>query len=264
LEVSLTGGVFAQNADENIGLKDYYKGYFPLGVAVSTRTLTGDEGKLLLKEFNSVTAENAMKMEAIHPRENYYFWKDADSIVAFTLQHNLKIRGHNLCWHEQTPAWLFKDDSGAKVSKEVLLQRLKEHIYAVVGRYKGKIYAWDVLNEVIADADGEFIRPSLWYQICGEEYIEKAFQYAHEADPDALLFYNDYNTERPLKRDKVYKLLKSLIEKKIPIHGVGLQAHWSIFEPSEKDLKDAISHHRTGYVNLSLGKGKEDKEACRE
>ena len=248
LEVSLTGGVFAQNADENIGLKDHYKGYFPLGVAVSTRTLTGDEGKLLLKEFNSVTAENAMKMEAIHPRENYYFWKDADSIVAFTLQHNLKIRGHNLCWHEQTPAWLFKDDSGAKVSKEVLLQRLKEHIYAVVGRYKGKIYAWDVLNEVIADADGEFIRPSLWYQICGEEYIEKAFQYAHEADPDALLFYNDYNTERPLKRDKVYKLLKSLIEKKIPIHGVGLQAHWSIFEPSEKDLKDAIEL----YASLGL------------
>lgn len=222
------------------GLKDYYRDYFPIGVAVSAKTLNGDEAELLLKEFNSITPENAMKMEAIHPREDHYFWKDADSIVNFAQTHGLKVRGHNLCWHEQVPNWIFTDKSGQLVSKDVLFQRLKDHITTVVKRYKGKIYAWDVVNEVIGDADDEFIRNSLWYKICGEEYIAKAFEYAHAADPDALLFYNDYNTERPVKRDKIYRLLKKLVEQKVPVHGVGLQAHWSIFEPSEQELRDAI------------------------
>lgn len=222
------------------GLKDYYRDYFPIGVAVSTKTLNGDETPLLLKEFNSITPENAMKMESIHPREDYYFWKDADSIVNFAQKHHLKVRGHNLCWHEQVPNWMFKDKTGRLVSKEVLLKRLKDHITTVVKKYKGKIYAWDVVNEVIGDADDEFIRNSLWYQICGEDYIAKAFEYAHAADPEALLFYNDYNSERPVKRDKIYHLLKKLVEQKVPIHGVGLQAHWSIFEPSAKELREAI------------------------
>jgi endo-1,4-beta-xylanase len=228
------------NASSVNGLKDHYKTYFPIGVAVNARTLNGDESQLLLKEFNSITPENAMKMEAIHPREDFYFWKDADSIVNFAQNHQLKVRGHNLCWHEQVPNWMFKDNSGQLVTKDVLLKRLKDHISNVVKRYKGKIYAWDVVNEVIGDADDEFIRNSLWYQICGEEYIAKAFDYAHAADPEALLFYNDYNSERPAKRDKIYRLLKNLIEQKVPIHGIGLQAHWSIFEPSEKELREAI------------------------
>ena len=222
------------------GLKDYYRNYFPIGVAVSTKTLAGDEANLLLKEFSSITPENAMKIEAIHPREDYYFWKDADSIVNFAQANQLKVRGHNLCWHEQVPGWMFRDKSGQLVSKDILLQRLKDHITTVVKRYKGKIYAWDVVNEVIGDTDEEYIRNSLWFQICGEEYIAKAFEYAHAADPEALLFYNDYNTERPVKRDKIYRLLKKLIEQKVPIHGVGLQAHWSIYEPSEQELRDAI------------------------
>lgn len=230
----------SQNTTALKGLKDYYNDYFPIGVAVSTKTLKGDEAELLLREFSSITPENAMKMEAIHPRKDYYFWRDADSIVKFAENHNLKIRGHNLCWHEQVPNWIFTDKSGQLVSKEVLLKRLKDHITTVVKRYKGKIYAWDVVNEVIGDTDEEFIRNSLWYKICGDEYIAKAFEYAHAADPEALLFYNDYNTERPVKRDKIYRLLKKLIEQKVPIHGVGLQAHWSIFEPSEQDLRDAI------------------------
>ena len=222
------------------GLKGHYKDYFPIGVAVSPRTLSGDEKELILREFNSITPENAMKMGPIHPREDYYHWKDADSIVNFASMHGLKVRGHNLCWHEQTPDWMFKDDQGNLVSKQVLLNRLKDHITTVVNRYKGKIYAWDVVNEVIDDADSSFIRNSLWYQICGEDYIAKAFEYAHAADPEAILFYNDYNTERPLKRDKVYKLVKKLVDAGVPVHGVGLQAHWSIFEPSEKELREAI------------------------
>ncbi|WP_207428550.1 endo-1,4-beta-xylanase [Pedobacter sp. SYSU D00535] len=225
------------------GLKDYYKDYFPIGVAVGPQTLKGDEAELLLREFNSITAENAMKMGPIHPRENEYFWRDADSIVNFAQKHGLRVRGHNLLWHEQAPEWMFKDSQGNQVSRDVLLARLKDHIYTVVKRYKGKIYAWDVVNEAIDDNPDDFLRKTKWLEIIGEDFIAKAFQFAHEADPDALLFYNDYNTERPEKRDRIYTLLKQLVDAKVPIHGVGLQAHWSIFEPTEKELREAIEKY---------------------
>lgn len=227
-------------AGKEKGLKDYYKNYFPIGVAVTPANLSGDEAKLILQQFNSLTPENAMKMGPIHPKENEYFWKDADSIVNFAQHHGLKVRGHNLCWHEQTPAWLFKDDKGNLVTKKVLLKRLKDHITTVVKRYKGKIYAWDVVNEAIDDDSTKFLRNSLWYRICGEDYIAKAFEYAHEADPNAILFYNDYNTERPEKRERVYKLLKQLVDAKVPVNAVGLQGHWSIYEPTEKELTQTI------------------------
>jgi len=222
------------------GLKDYYKNYFPIGVAVSPGSLSGDEAQLIVQQFNSITPENAMKMGPIHPQEHRYNWAFADSIVNFAQAHGIKVRGHNLCWHEQTPNWLFKDSLGNQVSKEVLLRRLKEHITTVVNRYKGKVYAWDVVNEAVDDDSTRLLRNSLWYQICGEDFIIKAFEYAHEADPNAVLFYNDYNTERPEKRERVYKLLKKLIDAKVPINGVGLQAHWSVYEPSENELRAAI------------------------
>ena len=219
------------------GLKDYYKNYFPIGVAVSAHDIKDTaEVKLILHEFNSLTPENAMKMAPIHPEENRYYWKDADAIVAFAQANGLRVRGHNLCWHEQTPPWLFKDADGKLVTKDVLLKRLKDHITTVVNRYKGKIYAWDVVNEAIDDDSTKFLRNSLWYQICGEDFIAKAFEYAHEADPKAILFYNDYNTERPEKRERVYRLLKKLVDAGVPINAVGIQAHWSLDEPSQQDL----------------------------
>ena len=175
-------------------------------------------------------------MGPIHPEENRYNWKDADSIVAFAQAHGLKVRGHNLCWHEQTPKWLFRDSTGNMVTKEVLLKRLRDHITTVVNRYKGKIYAWDVVNEAVDDDSTKFLRNSLWYQICGEDFIAKAFEYAHEADPNAKLFYNDYNTERPEKRERVYRLLKKLVDAKVPINAVGIQAHWSVYEPQPEEL----------------------------
>ncbi|SDK99501.1 endo-1,4-beta-xylanase [Catalinimonas alkaloidigena] len=222
------------------GLKDYYKDYFPIGVAVAPRSLQGDQAELILQQFNSLTPENAMKMGPIHPEPDRYFWDDADAIVQFAQEHGLKVRGHNLCWHEQTPPWLFTDAQGDTVTKEVLLQRLKDHIDAVVTRYKGKIYAWDVVNEAIADDSTQLLRNSAWYQICGEEFITKAFEWAHEADPDAQLYYNDYNTERPEKRERIYQLLKKLVDAGVPIHGVGLQGHWSIYEPTAAELRTAI------------------------
>lgn len=224
------------------GLKDYYKDYFFLGVAVSPRSLKTAEADLILKQFGSITAENAMKMGPIHPKENEYYWKDADSIAAFAKRNNLNLRGHTLCWHSQAPRWFFTDSAtGKPVTKEVLLQRLKDHITTVVSRYKGTIYAWDVVNEVISDKPGEYFRDSEFYKICGEDFVARAFEYAHEADPAALLFYNDYNEIDAVKREKIFKLVKKLKDAGIPIHGVGLQGHWAITEPSEQQLDSTLN-----------------------
>ncbi|MEP7111376.1 MAG: endo-1,4-beta-xylanase [Ferruginibacter sp.] len=222
------------------GLKDYYKNYFTMGVAVSPGALKTGEAGLVVQHFSSMTPENAMKMGPIHPKENEYSWRDADSIAAFAKRNNMKLRGHVLCWHNQTPGWLFKDAAGKQVTKEVLLQRLQDHIASVVKRYRGTIYAWDVVNEAVSDKEDEWLRNSLWYQICGEEYIAKAFQFAHEADPDALLFYNDYNEINPVKREKIYKLVKGLKDAGVPIHGVGMQGHWAVNEPSPGQLDSTI------------------------
>lgn len=239
---------FAQKKTK--GLKDYYKKYFPIGVAVNPRMMDNPaESALILAQFSSMTPENAMKMGPIHPEENRYNWEPADKIVDFAVKNGIKMRGHTLCWHSQTPNWLFKDASGATVSKEVLLARLKQHIFDVVGRYKGKIYVWDVVNEAVPDGNGtEIYRKSPFYEIIGPEYIEKAFQYAHEADPKALLFYNDYNTESAAKRERIYQLVKGLKEKGVPIHGVGLQGHWSLYEPTKEELETSI----TKFAGLGL------------
>jgi endo-1,4-beta-xylanase len=233
--------------DSSMGLKDYFQDYFPIGVAVSPWALKSKDSALILQQFNSLTPENAMKMGPIHPKEDVYNWKDADSIVAFATRHHLRVRGHNLCWHNQAPNWLFLDN-GQTVRKEVLLKRLRDHIQTVVNRYKGSIYAWDVVNEAISDKPNEYLRNSPWLQICGEEYIAKAFEYAHEADPNALLFYNDYNEINPIKREKIYRLVKSLKDAGVPINGIGLQGHWAINEPSEGQLDSTIQQ----FANLGL------------
>jgi endo-1,4-beta-xylanase len=233
----------ASEADTLKGLKDFYKGYFPIGVAVTPNTLQGAQAELIKKHFNSLTAENAMKPGELHPEENRYFWDASDKIVDFAQANGMKVRGHTLCWHSQTGAWMFKDAKGEQATKEVVLARLKEHITQVVTRYKGKIYAWDVLNEAIVDGDDPAViyrESSPWYKICGEDYIAKIFQWAHEADPDAILFYNDYNTENPVKRDKIYNMLKKLLAAGVPVHGVGLQGHWKTNDPTEQNLRDAI------------------------
>lgn len=152
----------------------------------------------------------------------------------------MKVRGHTLVWHQQNPGWLFTNAKGDTVSKEVLLSRMKSHIQAVMSRYKGKIYAWDVVNEALDDDRTKYLRDSPWLRICGEDYIEKAFQYAHEADPDALLFYNDYKTEHPERRDRIYRLLKRLKDANVPVHGIGLQAHWNLKDPTQQELIHTI------------------------
>jgi endo-1,4-beta-xylanase len=236
-----SSGIMAQSKSSTAGgLKDYYKDYFFMGAAVTPQMLHGEDSALIVKHFNSLTAENAMKMGPIHPREKEYYWKDADAIAAFAKKHGMKLRGHNLCWHAQAPSWMFKDEKGDTVSKQVLLQRLKDHITTVVNRYKDYVYGWDVVNEAIDDRDAQFYRQSAWYKICGEDFIAKAFEYAHAADPKAILFYNEYSTENPGKREKVYQMVKKLKESGIPIHGVGLQGHWSVNNPSREELEKSI------------------------
>jgi endo-1,4-beta-xylanase len=230
------------NIDSSKGLKEYYKDYFPIGVSVSVKQLGSEEASLVTKHFNSITAENAMKTRPIHPRENEYYWKDADSIVAFARRNGLKVRGHALVWHRETPDWMYTDSSGRQVSNEVLLQRIRDHITAVVSRYKGSVYAWDVVNEAISDEKGEFYRKTKLYEICGEEFIAKAFEYAHAADPGAILFYNDYNETDTAKRAKIISMIRKLRSGGVPVSAIGLQSHWTITEPSkdqlDKTLKD--------------------------
>lgn len=240
-------------ADSTKGLKDYYKDYFPVGVAVNMRSMYGQDSALLLREFNSITPENDLKIGPVHPTEKEYNFRNGDALVAFAQRHNLRVRGHNLVWHyaSQTPRWIF-EDGGKQASKELVLQRLKDHIFTVVNRYKGKIYAWDVANEVISDKRDEYLRPSDWYKICGEDYIIKAFQWAHEADPNALLFYNDYNEIDPVKREKIFRLVKSLKDAGVPIHGLGLQAHWAVNEPSRGQLDSTLKRFSELGVQLHI------------
>ena len=161
-----------------------------------------------------------MKFVSVHPAEDTYTFEDADRLAAFARKHGMKMRGHTLVWHNQTTDWLFEDKNGNLVDKATLYERLKSHTDTVVKRYKGDIYAWDVVNEVIADEGAELLRPSKWLDIAGPEFISKAFEYAHEADPAALLFYNDYNESHPHKRDKIHTLVKSALDQGTPIHGM--------------------------------------------
>lgn len=211
-------------------LKEVFKDCFRIGVALPYRVLMNPlERKLVSKHFNSITAENEMKPESLLVSVGKYSFLRADEYVRFAQEHGLVVRGHTLVWHSQTPEWFFRDETGKLLSKDAMIERMRQYIHDVVGHFRGKIYAWDVVNEAIDPAQPDGYRRSLWYQIIGPEYIELAFRFAHEADPNALLFYNDYNTFEPRKRDLIYKLVKGLKEKGVPIHGIGMQQHLSIF-----------------------------------
>jgi endo-1,4-beta-xylanase len=230
----------SEEMNKNIpSLCEIYKDYFPIGATINLKTVVS-HADLLKKHFNSITPENHLKWGLIHPLPDKYNFEDANRIINFAIENKMKIRGHTLVWHIQVLDWVFKDENGNWVDKDTLLKRLHQHIKNVVGYYKGKIYAWDVVNEAISDKEGEFLRDVPWYRIGGEEVIEKAFLWTHEIDPDAVLFYNDYNLELPSKREKAYNLIKKLKEKGVPIGGVGIQAHWGLQGITPKDLEASI------------------------
>lgn len=235
------------------GLKDAYKDYFTIGVAVNSRNVTdAAQMELIKKEFNSITAENDMKVALIQPKEGEFHWENADKIANFCRQNGIKLRGHNLCWHSQFADWMFTDKKGNPVKKEVFYARLKKHIQAVVTRYKDIIYCWDVVNEAMADQAFSWpghpanpYRDSKLYKLCGDEFIAKAFQFAREADPNALLFYNDYNAADPGKRDRIFNMVKKMKDAGVPIDGIGMQGHYNIYGPSEEDIDAAITKYAT-------------------
>ena len=230
------------------GMKDSYKDYFAIGVAVNQRNVSNpDQIALIKKEFNSITAENDMKPGEIHPKEGVWNWERADKIANFCRENGIKLRGHCLCWHSQFADWMFTDSKGKPVKKEVFYERLREHIHTVVNRYKDIVYAWDVVNEAMAD-DGRSwpgreqspYRQSRHFQLCGDEFIAKAFQFAREADPNALLFYNDYSCVDEGKRERIYNMVKKMKDAGVPIDGIGMQGHYNIYFPSEEQLEKAI------------------------
>lgn len=223
------------------GLKDKFEDCFMIGVALNPYQLFGYDSlahNFILRHFNSITSEDHMKWERIHPKPNVYDFTVADSVVAFGKRNGMFIDGHVLCWHSQTPDWVFADSLGNPLTREALLERMKEHIFTVVGRYKGKVDGWDVVNEAIDD-NGQ-MRKTKYYDIIGEDYVQKAFEFAHQADPDAELYYNDYNIEVPVKREGVIKLLKKLQEQGVKIDGVGLQGHYMLKFPTLADIDSSI------------------------
>ncbi|RPH92549.1 MAG: endo-1,4-beta-xylanase [Calditrichaeota bacterium] len=233
------------------GLKDYYDDFL-IGVALG-RNFAMDEQvvKLVKQHFNSVTPENEMKWEVIHPKPDQYAFEKMDALVEFARQNNLKVIGHTLTWHSQTPRWVFENQDGSPLNREALLARMQEHIQTVLTHYKGKIWGYDVVNEALVDPSGEseeILRDSPYRKIIGDDFIEHSFRFAREADPDAELYYNDYNMANPQKRDNAVKLLQGLLAKGTPIDGVGLQGHWNIYDPSIEDIEAAI----IAYHNLGL------------
>lgn len=265
-------------ADSPATLKDAYQPHFKIGTAINRGVATGKGWRrsddlvkadiaLVVAQFNHVVAENEMKWGSLHPRpgKDGYDWTAADAFVAFGTRHNMELAGHTLVWHSQTPNWVFEgtaqppatgavppprggpggfrpfDLNGPRATREELLERMREHIHTVMGRYKGKIKVWDVVNEALSDGGPDVLRQSPWSVIIGPDFLEKAFQFAHEADPAAILRYNDYGLEDARKRQKLLTLIRGLQEKKVPVMAIGSQAHVNVgisFEVMDQALTE--------------------------
>ena len=225
-----------------IGLKDKYKDYFRIGAAINYRTVDTHKD-LIIKHFDSITCENETKYVGLQKEENQFSFDNADRITRFAKDNNMYMRGHTFVWHNQTPEWVFED-----ATRDILLDRMKKHITQVGERYKEDFYCWDVVNEAVDDKNDIFYRKSPWYDIIGEDFVDIAFIHAKEVLPETDLYYNDYNESYFPKRDKIYKIVKDMLDRGIPVDGVGLQCHWNIYSPSMDDVKRAIEQ----YAKLGL------------
>jgi endo-1,4-beta-xylanase len=181
-----------------------------------------------------------MKPDFTQPAEGRFTFTEGDHFVEMTEKSGAAPVGHVLVWHEQTPAWFFKGPDSQPLNRDLALDRMRRHISTVVGHYKGRVKQWDVVNEVISDTPGEWLRQTPWLKAIGEDYVAEAFRAAHQADPGAVLIYNDYNIELGYKRPKALKLLKSLLDQKVPIHAVGIQCHWRMANPDFTEVEEAI------------------------
>jgi endo-1,4-beta-xylanase len=210
-----------------------------IGAAVMPHTLEDPaRAKLIAAQFNSLTAENDMKPDALQKVKGTFTFERADKIVAFAQQHDMKMIGHTLVWHQQSPAWMFADENKQPLSREAALENMRAHIHGVVKHFKGKVKGWDVVNEAIGDSE-PYLRDTPARKAIGDDFVVKAFQFAHEADPDAELYYNDYNIEQVYKRPKALRLLKELKDAGVKLDGVGVQGHWLITSDL-KEIEDGI------------------------
>ncbi len=193
---------------------------------------------MIREETNAISPENVLKWESVHPEPDRYNFGPGDRYVAFGETNHMFIVGHTLVWHSQTPGWVFRDGRGNRVDRDTLLRRMHDHIHTVVGHYKGRIQSWDVVNEALNE-DGT-LRQSPWMRIIGEDYIAKAFEFAHEADPHAQLYYNDYSLENEPKRRGAIELVNKLKARGVPISGIGLQNHDKMDWPTTAQLEATI------------------------
>lgn len=238
---------------KSASLKQAYAKDFYIGTALNLQHIHDKDKKginIIKKDFSSIVAENCMKSMFLQPKEGTFFFDDSDKFVAFGQQNNMFTIGHTLIWHSQAPDWFFVDKDGKNVSADVLKQRMKNHIQTVVSRYKGKIKGWDVVNEAIIE-DGSY-RKSKFYEILGEEFIPLAFQWAHEADPDAELYYNDYNEWHSGKVQQLTKMIKDFKSRGIRIDGIGMQAHVGLDYPSIEEYEKAIVAYANAGVKVSV------------
>ena len=258
LPKSITGpalllAALAAGAPAQTTLKDAFKDAFRIGAAVNQRQFEDRDAlgdAIIQAQFNSISPENVLKWESIHPRPDGYDFHAADRYVEFGERHHMFIIGHTLVWHNQVPAWVFEDASGATLSRDALLERMKDHIRTVVGRYRGRIGGWDVVNEALND-DGT-LRQTPWLRIVGEDYIAKAFQFAHEADPQAELYYNDYSLENEAKRKGAVELIGKLKAAGVPIKAVGLQEHNRLDWPKPDDIDATIAAFAALQVKVNI------------
>ena len=232
----------AANAQQPTTLKDAYRGIFHVGAAINEQQIAGTDtlgDSIVVSQFDTISPENVLKWERVHPSLDTYNFKLADKYVAFGEKNHMFIVGHNLVWHSQVPNWVFQDDQGKPLTREALLQRMHDHIFKVVGRYKGRIQSWDVVNEALNE-DGT-LRKSKWQQIIGDDFIEKAFEYAHQADPQAELTYNDYSLENEAKLKGALALVARLKAHGVAITTVGIQGHDSLAHPTVEEEDAAIT-----------------------
>lgn len=216
-------------------LKDVYRDHFPIGFAQDSIPRQFDH---LVRHFNVVTPENALKWGSVQPRPGVYTFETVDRLIGDAEARGIKVIGHTLVWHNQTPPWVFQNEQGGQADRETLLTRMEEHIKTVVGRYRDRIVGWDVVNEAIAD-DGS-MRESPWYTIIGEEYVQRAFEWAHEACPETELYYNDYGLCDRAKRQGAINLIKRLQENGVRVDGVGIQGHFDVGHPPIGEVRRAI------------------------
>lgn len=248
----LSAGCDQTSVQEEISipaLQEVFSEDFYIGTALNRSQIFGQDERsleLVRTHFNTITPENILKWQHVHPNPGEYNFEPADRYVEFGEQEDMFIVGHTLVWHSQTPDWVFKDDEGDPMSREAMIERMRDHIHTVVGRYQGRIDGWDVVNEALNE-DGS-LRQSPWLEIIGEDYISLAFEFAREADPQAELYYNDYSLENPSKREGAVRLIESLQEQGVPVTGIGTQGHYSLEWPPVEEVDATIS----AFANLGI------------